>query len=335
MRFFETVFAEKKVQLDLLDKKILFELSKNARLSQSAMAKNIGSSRDTVNYRINNLKKSGVLQAYRTLVNISKFDYLNFHVFLQLKQPTKEAFAELIKKLKEYVFLRAIIQFNGKYDLELALVAKDIVDCDRIITQICNDCQHILQNYEVLFLTKTFAANTFPRSFYQKEIEEKKTQKEEYKLDSNDIKILELLSDTADLPVYKIAEKINLSADAVTYRIKKLQKSDYILGYMPAINYNIITYNVYAVLVSITSLTQKEEYSLNEFLRTNKDILWAVKTIGKYNLILYICTQKMDDFIKTTQELRNFLINKIKDYETLINFEEYKYTYLPKGLVKI
>ncbi|MEK6857280.1 MAG: Lrp/AsnC family transcriptional regulator, partial [Nanoarchaeota archaeon] len=196
MRFFETVFAEKKVHLDLLDKKILFELSKNARLSQSAMAKNIGSSRDTVNYRIANLKKSGVLQAYRTLIDINKFGYLNFHVFLQLKQPTKEAFAELIKKLKEYVFLRAIIQFNGKYDLELALVAKDIVDCDRIITQICNDCQYVLQNYEVLFLTKTFAANTFPRSFYHKEIEEKKTQKEEYKLDSNDIKILELLSDT-------------------------------------------------------------------------------------------------------------------------------------------
>ncbi len=335
MRFFETVFAEKKVHLDLLDKKILFELSKNARLSQSAMAKNIGSSRDTVNYRIANLKKSGVLQAYRTLIDINKFGYLNFHVFLQLKQPTKEAFAELIKKLKEYVFLRAIIQFNGKYDLELALVAKDIVDCDRIITQICNDCQYVLQNYEVLFLTKTFAANTFPRSFYHKEIEEKKTQKEEYKLDSNDIKILELLSDTADLPVYKIAEKINLSADAVTYRIKKLQKSDYIVGYMPAINYNIINYNVYAVLVSITSLTQKEEFALQEFLKTNADILWAVKTIGKYNLILYICTQKMDDFIKTTQELRSFLINKIKDYETLINFEEYKYTYLPNGLVKI
>ena len=335
MRFFDTVFAEKKVQLDLLDKKILFELSKNARLSQSAMAKNIGTSRDTVNYRISNLKKSGVLQAYRTLVNINKFGYLNFHVFLQLKQPTKEAFSELIKKLKEYVFLRAIIQFNGKYDLELALVAKDITDCDKIMTQICNDCQNFLQNYEILFITKTFAANTFPKSFYFKESGEKKAEKEKYTVDNNDIKILELLSENADLPVFKIAEKINLSADAVTYRIKKLQKSDYILGCMPAINYNIINYNVYAVLVSITNFTQKEEFALQEFLKTNQDILWAVKTIGKYNLILYICTQKMDDFIKTTQELRNFLINKIKDYETLINFEEYKYTYLPKGLIKL
>lgn len=336
MRYFETVFAEKKVKLDLIDKKILFALSKNARLSQSAISKAIKTSRDTVNYRITNLKKSGVLQAYRTVINISKFGYMNFHLFLQLKQPSKEIFNDLIKKLKSYNFLRAIIQFNGKYDLELALVAKNMKDCDEIISKISSDCKDFLQNYEVVFLTKSFVANIFPKSFFTEDSESRiQKSKARISIDAHDVKILEILSDNALTPVHEIAKKINLSSDVVTYRLKKLQNSDYISNYVPAVNYNLINYDVYAVLLSIVNFTQSDESMLQEFLSQNKDVLWAVKTIGKYNLILYICTQKMDEFIKSSDEIRHLLINKIKDYETLINVEEYKYNYLPKGLIQL
>ena len=336
MRFFETVFAEKKVKLDVVDKKLLRELSMNARNSCSSIAKKIGTSRDTVHYRLQNLKKSGVLQGFRTLVDISKFGFVNVHVFLQLKQPSKEVFSVLIKKLKSYNFIRAIIQFNGKYDLELAVVAKDIGDCDRVVSQVTNECHEFLLNYEIAFITRTFVANIFPKSFLDFTVHEaKKPKKEEACHDEVDIQILELLSEQADLQVYKIAEKVNLSGDAVTYRIKKLQNAGYILGYIPAINYNLINYNIHSILVSITHLSAKDESALQEFLQMNRDVLWAVKAFGKYNLILYICTQKMDEFIKTTEEIRQYLTNKIKDYETLINFEEYKYTYFPQGLVII
>jgi len=335
MRFFDTVFAEKKVALDALDKKILAELARNARSSQSAIAKRIHTSRDTVNYRVANLKKSGVLQAFRTVVNIAQFGFLNMHVFLQLKQPTKEVFAALVKKLKEYPYVRAIIQFNGKYDLELALVAKDIYECDKVVGEVCNACADVLQNVEVLFITKTLAAHTFPKSFVSCEFaQEQKKSKEETHLDRIDIEILELLAEHADIPIYRIAQQVGLSADAVTYRVKKLQKSEYILGYVPAVNYALINYQVHAILIRTTNMTRKDEAAVEEFVRTNKDVLWAVKMLGKYQLLFYICTQKLDDFLKTTEDIRSLLTNKISDYETLVNFEEYKYTYLPKGLLE-
>ncbi len=334
MRFFETVFAEKKVVLDALDKKILAELARNARTSQSAIAKRIHTSRDTVNYRVVNLKKSGVLQAFRTIVNVGQFGFLNMHLFLQLKQPTKEVFSSLVKKLKEYPFVRAIIQFNGKYDLELALVAKDIYDCDRVVSVVCNDCAGFLQNAELVFITKTLAAHTFPQSFvaYVPEKVQKKS-KEAVRIDAVDIRILELLAEHADIPIHHIAQQVGLSADAVMYRVKKLQKSEYILGYVPAINYALIQYNIHAILIRTTNMTRKDEAAVEEFVRTNKDVLWAVKMLGKYQLLIYICTQRLDDFLKTTEEIRSLLTNKIADYETLVNFEEYKYVYLPKGLL--
>ena len=39
--------------------------------------------------------------------------------------------------------------------------------------------------------------------------------------------------------------------------------------------------------------------------------------------------------LKTTEELREYLKEHLREYEILLNVEEYKYTYLPKGtLVK-
>ncbi|MBI4140333.1 Lrp/AsnC family transcriptional regulator, partial [Candidatus Woesearchaeota archaeon] len=279
-------------------------------------------------------------------------------------------------------YVRAIIQFNGKYDLELALVAKNISDCDRVTSLVLQDCQSFLQHHEVLFITKTFVANTFPKSFYtcqeppakarrremitrynteehvvlehlgnpcapptssskwiprngfpMFEEQQPKNTTGEADVDDKDIAILELLSENATIPVHTIAAKVRLSGDAVTYRIKKLQKARYIISYVPAINYSLINYNIHSLLIRLSHLTEKEEASLQEFLRTNRDVLWAVKTLGRYNILLYLCTQTMDDFTTTTEAIRNFLVNKIQDYEILINFEEYKYTYLPKGLL--
>ncbi len=333
MRFFETVYSEKKVKLDMIDKKILFELSQNAREPYTVIAKRVGVSRDTVNYRINNLKKMGVLQGTRTLIDMSKFGYMTIHILLQLKQPTKESENELIKKLKQYPFLRAIIKFNGSYDFELAVVAKSMQECDDIIAKVSQDCAQFLQNYEVLFITKTLAANTFPKSFLDKEQKQELVKHKTLDVDYKDVKILEIVAEQADLPLYEIAGKIKLSSDAVQYRLKKLREQGVIIGYIPAINYSAINYNVYAILLSVLDFSSVYENKLKEFLRTNKDVLWGVKTIGKYNVMLYICTQNPDDLMKTTEQLRNLFVNNIRDYATLINFEEYKYTYFPKGLL--
>jgi hypothetical protein len=91
-----------------------------------------------------------------------------------------------------------------------------------------------------------------------------------------------------------------------------------------------LNYNVYAILLSIANFTPKKEATLKEFLSTNKDVLFGVKTFGKYNVLLYICTTNPDDLIKTTAELRSHFIGDVRDYETLINYEEYKYTYFPE-----
>jgi len=322
--------TEQKVELDAYDKKILYALAQNSRTPYNQIGKKAGLSRDSIRYRIQKFHKSEVIQGYRALVDITKLGYINVHLFLQLNQPEPEAEKNLVEIFKAYPFVRAIIKFSGKYDFELALIAKTIKELDEIISKIITDCGKTLQHYELLWITKTLSAKTFPDSFLKAPELEKPKQYTEMIPDEKDYKIIAAIADHAELPLHRIAEKAELSADAVKYRLKKLREGRVINGYIPVINYNVINYNVYAILLSIANLTPKKEATLKEFLATNNDILWAVKTFGKYNILMYVCTKNPDDLIKTTAELRNNFIGDVRDYETLINYEEYKYTYFPE-----
>jgi hypothetical protein len=84
---------------------------------------------------------------------------------------------------------------------------------------------------------------------------------------------------------------------------------------------------VYAILLSIKQFNATKEATLREFLEQNNDVLWGVKTMGKYNVLLYVCTKDPNDLVKTTSSLRSYFPGDIAEYETLINYEEYKYAY--------
>lgn len=331
MKVLQTTPETRKVQLDKYDRKILFALAQNCRTPYTQIAKQAGLSRDSIRYRIQRLKEAKVIQGYRTIVDITKLGFLNVHLFLQLNQPTSEAEKQLIEKFKSYPFVRAIIKINGKYDFELALIAKGIFEVEKIISGIIEDCGSYLRDYSILFVTKSFLGKTFPDNFLkapQEEVKEIKNQ--EKKMDETDYKILSVIADNGDLPLHNIAQQVGVSADTIKYRMKSLVASGIILGFVPVINYDVINYNVYAIMLNISSFGNEKEATLQEFLRKNKDVLWGVKTIGKYNIILYICTTDPDDLIKTTTELRSYFTESVRNYETLINYEEYKYTYFPE-----
>lgn len=335
MRFVQTTAALHRIELGLNDRKVLFALAQNCRSPLTLIAKKTGLGRDSVRYRINRMEKSGIIQGYRTIVDMSKFGYMSVHFLLQLNQPAEDAERRLVETFKAYQFCRAILKFNGKYDFELAVVAKNMGELDMISTRIITDCGKYLQHYDIQFITKFFTAKTFPENFLKHQ--EKRSEKQSDKKVSQktilhvpdilDIRLLDILSDNADISLLRLAQELGTSADTVKYRMKKLFLAGIIKGFVPVINYEVIGYSVYAILLNIAGLTPQRESTLAEFLSTSKDVLWAVKLIGKYNLLLYICTTDSNDLTKTTTALRSYFTEAVKDYETLINYEEYKYTY--------
>ena len=64
----------------------------------------------------------------------------------------------------------------------------------------------------------------------------------------------------------------------------------------------------------------------------DKNTLWAVKTIGRFNVLIYLLVKSIDELQESVMRLRGLFPKQINHYETLIAYEEYKYIYFPKDL---
>jgi len=318
--------------MDLHDRKILTHLALDARIPVTQIAKEVNLSRDAIAHRIKMYEQRGLIQGYKTIVDIKRLGFMNYHLFLRLNNPSKADETKILKELAALPFVRAIIKFSGKYDLELAVLAVSVEEFESFLEKILSKCSRFLLDYEILIITKNYRVGPFPRNFLDvKEKNHIQKNSKEYSLDSKDIEMLKILADDARLPAFRIAEQVNLSADAVAYRLKKMINAGYISGFIPAINYSLLGYSVYAVLMDVRGITN--EAKLKEFFNTDKNILWAVKTIGKYNLLFYITSKVPEGVHETILNLRNHFPEMIRGYETFIASEEYKYTYLPQTLL--
>ncbi len=328
----------KRVDLDVKDKKILHYLSGDARAPLSEIAKKVKLSRDSVQYRLNSLESKGVLKKTRTVVNTSKLGYESYHIFLRLNNPKEEIERKFIQSIKDLPFVRAIIKVYGSYDFEIALIAKGIQEFDNIINLIIEKAGDNLRDYEIIILTNNYVSRSFPKNFIKEDknqdfIKKKHKVIESNKIDSKDIEIIKVIRDDARIPLIDISKKVKLSPDAVSYRLKNLY-GNFIISYIPTINYNSIGYSINIVLLNLIPLNKENEKKLADFLNSNSNILWASKSIGKYNTIIYTCT-RYDSYLQSTiSELRSLFPKNIINYDSFLAAVEYKYTYAPDCLFK-
>ena len=73
------------MELDMLDKKIMYELDFNARASITGIAKKARASKETVNFRIKRLLKEDYIKGFYTVFNTAKLGYYYCKTFLERK----------------------------------------------------------------------------------------------------------------------------------------------------------------------------------------------------------------------------------------------------------
>jgi len=321
-----------KITLDKKDKKILSALSLNARLPATTIAKAVGLSRDAVRYRMKKYEDSGLIDSYKTVINTEKFGFDNYHVFLQFKKISRGEKTRVLKSIDKHKAVRGVIEFSGKFDAEIGLITKSVSDFEKYLAEVLALCEPYISQYEILMLTSNFREGAFPNRFLVDVhgIEKRTKKKETYTLDKKDLKILRAIGNDARRPLFEIANELGLSADAVKYRIRKLINAEYIKKFIPSINYDLLDYTVFAVMISLQGLNSDDIAKLKSAFEADQNVLWAVKTLGKYNVLSYIVGQSSRDIHDTMLSLREKFPDNFSAYEVLIAHESYGYNYVPE-----
>jgi len=318
-------------ELDLKDKKILFELDFGARQSYSEIAKKVRLSKQVVEYRIKNLEKKGIIKGYYAVVNVPKFGYTYCRTSLVLQNISPEETKKLYDELSKDPHAFWIFEVQGEFDLFFASWCKNITEFKKFtesvmirygkfikikVENIATDVIHYQHRY---LLKKKETA----------EIHIKETS-EHVQIDDVDKKILMILCENARIPLIDIAVKVKESSKTVAYRIRKMEKQKIIEAYRTIIDHNKLGFTYYKIFLNINNYTQHDLLGLKEFIKNNSSTIYYIEGIGLHSDIDFEMmvkdNQELFDFIKL---LRKEFPKIVGNYTTAIFMDTIKVKYLP------
>ena len=318
------------VSLDKKDRAIISELSTNARLPLTAIAKKVMLSRKSVEYRIEQMENKSIISGYRTVINIKRLGFQTYHIFITPQNQQDEK--ELIERAIRSPFVNAVVTYSGKFSAEISIMARNPEEFQGYSRKLFSGIN--VREDITLMLLNTIKSSVIPG--WQKRKIEKITAKENknYTLDDKDIELLKIISKDSTITSLALAEKLKISKDTVAYRIKSLIESKFIVEFRPAINFSALGYSINSILLKINKGNDSSE-KFESYLKESDNVLWSTKTFGEYDYVIYLMTKDVSElhvFIDTAKTEFN---NLISSYELLFAYEELKYEFMADSVSTI
>ncbi|MBT4717299.1 Lrp/AsnC family transcriptional regulator [Candidatus Woesearchaeota archaeon] len=330
--------------LDLKDKRIINELWANCRQSDSAIAKKVGLSREVVSYRIKRLESSGLIKDYITLVDTAALGYITYQVYLRLKDFNRETESRILKIIKNNPYIKWLTNLSGQWDIFFVMISRSRVEFDSHLNTLIeafqdNVAERLVLNGVEIYKGVELALDRLEEDqrHHHDETIELHPEMSRAKINTTDYEILRIISRDARMNVVNISKllkknKISLTPEAVTYRMKKLFEQKIIRGYRAVIEHNKLNLLWYMLLLNLKTVPTDFAKKFKQFLRMNKTILFADKTLGSWNFRLELLVKDHDAFQDQLIAIRNICSEHLNQYELLMVFNDHTMVSFTEGI---
>ncbi|MFH0876471.1 MAG: AsnC family transcriptional regulator [archaeon] len=320
-------------KLDVKDKKIISLLSNDCRMPLSQIRKQAALSRDSVKYRIKRMQRQGLIQAFIPQINFRAFGFYDFHVFVTLDEKDQKKKSDFIFFLKSLSYVREVIEYSDKYDLEIIVLSKSIEDFDVKLSEITKKYPDIILQNEKMIVIKGYLSSHSPKIIHKDsgiQVIRRFKPPIPFIPDKTDISILEALSGDARMPYHNIGKRVGITGEGVKYRVKRLLHNRVIREFTIMLNFTRLGYHWYTLLLKTKKFEQSHEQKMMKFAYNNLFVIKAVKCLGAWDFILYILADSHRHFHGTVNIIKNEFSDIITAHESLLAYKEHFYKPLPK-----
>lgn len=150
-------------------------------------------------------------------------------------------------------------------------------------------------------------------------------------LDKRDRQLLALLEHDARAPLSKLAKKMKVSKQVVSYRLSKLEEQKIIQGYNALIDVAKIGKTIYLIYLKLVRLSVAEEEKWMQELNKDNRVAIVAKNQGEWDLTIgFLCNNntEADDI------LQQIIGSKASHVQKQLLTSEIESTYLPLQLVE-
>ena len=122
------------MKIDNINKKILFLLQKDARMTYKEIAAELNRSETTIRDRIKAMERLGIIQGYTALINKTALG-LNFFAIIFLNPISSSDIDEITQKIKKVKNVIRIYEISGHHRLAVFMVAPSYSELKKIINK--------------------------------------------------------------------------------------------------------------------------------------------------------------------------------------------------------
>ena len=130
--------------IDAIDRKILSELQRNARISITDIARRVGLSKTPVALRVKHLEESGVISGYRAILSPISLGLTHVtYMELRLNDTREAALSKFNAAVKQIEEVEECYLIAGGFDYLLKVRSTDMVHFRRIMAEKISNLPHI------------------------------------------------------------------------------------------------------------------------------------------------------------------------------------------------
>ncbi len=314
------------IKLDKIDYKILAELDFDARQPSSRIAKKLRISRNVTDYRIRQLQEKGVIMAFNAFIDPAKFDQISWKVYARFQNMTTAKEKELIGYLDKNRNVWWIIRCAGAFDLMFCVLAESIHDFYRHMLEFNTLFSSYIGETE---LTSHIDPEFYTRGYFGKEsVNPSKpflVNPMRLEFDRADLELLRLLGQNCRLSITDIAKEMKMTPRIVKYRMKKLEGAEVITWYRIIIDASKLGREYYKTLVNFKEITSEKEKQFVGFCNSHPEIINLSRAAGPWDFEFECEVQSYQRYNELMQEIRNKFPELIKQYRSLLIYEQLKY----------
>ncbi len=318
------------MEIDIKDKRILTELSLNARAPVSTVAKAVGLSKQVVKYRLETLEHKGIIEGYYAILNIAKLGFAYHRIYLTFRNVNPETESAIIDFCKEHKKIGWIAQLDGDLDAGIVVFARDTVEFSGVYDE-------LLSKFGEHFDEKQLSVSTQIHHLKHRYLLNSKDTTDlvmggnvvEPDIDDTDYKILGVLTKSARKSLLELGQELKLNPKVVGYRIKKMQSNGVILGFNLKLNHRLLGYSHHKINLRLTTVSKEDLMAIMQYLREMPNTIYITRAFGPYELEFEVMVKSSEELHTIMRELRFRFSNTIKNYTSFMVYYEPYINYLP------
>jgi len=321
-------------ELDLKDRKILYELDLDSRQSFSELGKKVGLRKEVVIDRVRNLQEKGIIVHFYTEIDDYKLGYNRYRFYFNYQYASPDIKKEIIDFFVKNKYTRIIHSTEGSYNLVIILDLDGISKCYFV-------WDTIVSRYRQYFVDQVFSvifrANIYRYSFLLNQEHMEKSPRikttlygsdERVEIDHLDRQILTLLSQNSRLQTIEIGEKLHSTALTIKNRIKRLKKTGVIKAFRLDIALPKLGYHRYKVDIILNDY--QKLHAIINYIEENPCLDEVILSIGYVDLELVFILKSANQLQEIMKDLELKFPETIKNHKYFYSVQTHKWTWMPE-----